>query len=156
MKRSRKFFASVALAACLTVFSASNSAFAAYGWGDTMETAQVMYSNVQQSPYYSATIPLHGMDDNDYYLVDNTQGSSGFTYTVIVTPPENFDIALGIVQMREDGSITYLDFLNGNGRGYPEAISAYIPAGEKVYFRVLDNGINNYDKPYTIQFTKTS
>ncbi|MCV4229874.1 hypothetical protein OHJ21_01745 [Virgibacillus sp. LDC1] len=57
--------------------------------------------------------------------------------------------------MKADGEGTHIDMLNGNGRGYPESISWNAKPGEKIYFRVLDNGFNNFNEPYTIQFTKT-
>ncbi|SMF89040.1 hypothetical protein SAMN05661091_4495 [Paenibacillus uliginis N3/975] len=155
MKRLKKFSVSVALTACIMAFGAS-SASAATGWADTPQTAAVMYSSVIQNPYYSSTMYLDSMSDNDYYVVDNTQGSSEITYTVIATPPANFDIVMGIIKMNANDEILSISMDNYNGKGYPEATSWNAKPGEKVYFRIMDNGINNYNEPYTIQFTKTN
>ncbi|WP_433744339.1 hypothetical protein [Paenibacillus amylolyticus] len=155
MKRLRKFSISVMATACLLAFG-SSSAFAKTGWADSFETAEVMYSSVNQSSGFSATQYLDSMSDNDFYVVDNTNGSSEITYSVIATPPANFDIVMGVIKMNSSGAILSIQMDNWNGRGYPEAISWNAKPGEKVYFRIMDNGINNYNEPYTIQFTKTS
>lgn len=97
MKRLRKFSISVMATACLLAFG-SGSAFAKTGWADSFETAEVMYSSVNQSSGFSATQYLDSMSDNDYYVVDNTNGSSVVTFSVIATPPPNFDIIMGIIK----------------------------------------------------------
>jgi len=153
MKRLRKFSISVMATACLLAFG-SGSAFAKTGWADSFETAEVMYSSVNQSSGFSATQYLDSMSDNDYYVVDNTNGSSVVTFSVIATPPPNFDIIMGIIKMDVSGAILSIQMDNWNGPGYAEAVGMSAKPGEKVYFRIMDNGINNYNQPYTIQFTK--
>ncbi|WP_440109406.1 hypothetical protein [Paenibacillus sp. QZ-Y1] len=155
MKRLRKLSASVALAVGLLAFG-SSSASAAIGWGDSFETAEVMYSSVSQNSSYNATVRLDSMSDNDYYVVDNTNGSSVISFGVIATPPANFDIIMGVIKMDASGAILSIQMDNWNGPGYAEAIGMSAKPGEKVYFRIMDNGINNYNEPYTIQFTRTS
>lgn len=139
--------------ACLLAFG-SGSAFAKTGWADSFETAEVMYSSVNQSSGFSATQYLDSMSDNDYYVVDNTNGSSVVTFSVIATPPPNFDIIMGIIKKDASGAILSIQMDNWNGPGYAEAVGMSAKPGEKVYFRIMDNGINNYNQPYTIQFTK--
>ncbi|SHN62842.1 hypothetical protein PTQ21_24390 [Paenibacillus marchantiae] len=155
MKRLRKFSISVMATACLLAFG-SSSALAKTGWADTFETAEVMYSSVNQNSGFSATQYLDSMSDNDYYLVDNTNGSSVISFGVIATPPPNFDIIMGVIKMDASGAILSIQMDNWNGPGYAEAIGMSAKPGEKVYFRIMDNGINNYNQPYTIQFTKHS
>ncbi|MDR6726168.1 hypothetical protein J2W91_004674 [Paenibacillus amylolyticus] len=153
MKRLRKLSISLMATACLLAFG-SSSAFAKTGWADSFETAEVMYSSVNQSSGFSATQYLDSMSDNDYYLVDNTNGSSVVSFSVIATPPPNFDIIMGVIKMDASGAILSIQMDNWNGPGYAEAIGMSAKPGEKVYFRIMDNGINNYNEPYTIQFTK--
>lgn len=155
MRKLRNLTASVALAAGLMLFS-SSPASAAIGWGDSFETAEVMYSSVAQNSSYSATVRLDSMSDNDFYVVDNTNGTSEITYSVIATPPANFDIVMGVIKMNASGAILSIQMDNWNGPGYAEAISWNAKPGEKVYFRIMDNGINNYNEPYTITFKRTS
>ncbi|MEC0127156.1 MULTISPECIES: hypothetical protein [Paenibacillus] len=153
MKRLRKFSISVMATACLMAFG-SSSAFAATGWADTPETAEVMYTSISPTSGFSATQYLDSMSDNDYYLVDNTNGSSVITFGVIATPPPNFDIVMIVYKMNASGGIEFIKTDNWNGPGYAEAIGMSAKPGEKVYFRIMDNGINNYNQPYNIQFTK--
>ncbi|NWL90431.1 hypothetical protein DMN77_23040 [Paenibacillus sp. 79R4] len=157
MKKTKRF--KLSIMTLLTVFLLSlgaSSAFAAYGWADTMETAQVMYNPTSNNSSFSSTIRLDGPSDSDFYVVDNTYGSYTFSFSVVATPPSNFDIVLAVIKMNANDDILYIDYNNYNGKGYPELISMGVKPGERVYFRVMSDGQNNYDEPYTITFTKTS
>ncbi|AZS14366.1 hypothetical protein [Paenibacillus lutimineralis] len=157
--RKRKGF-KLSVITLLTVFLlaiGASSASAAAGWGDTFETAEVMYrANIQESSFYSATVPLDGSWDSDFYVVDNIWGSSTFSFYVIATPPPAFDLVLFVYKMNANDNILSIEAIDYNGKGIAESGGFGINPGEKIYFRVMDNGISDYSKPYTIEFRKTS
>ncbi|BFH65406.1 hypothetical protein [Paenibacillus azoreducens] len=156
MKRLRRIFATVALAACLMVFGASNSAFALTGFADTMDTAAVMY-RAGGGPSYDITIPLDSPTDHDWYVVDNSGGSDTFWYYVILTPPPGINLQFQWVRTDAYNNIIETGFNNFNGPGQEEGRGASAFAGEKTYFRVMPVGYNDYDPsvPYRFQFVRT-
>ncbi|TQR43385.1 hypothetical protein [Paenibacillus popilliae] len=155
MKRISKLSIMTLLTLFLLV-SGAPSSFAKSGWADSFNSAEVMYSSTNPTSWFSATQYLDSLSDSDYYVIDNTNGSSSFTYNVTATPPPDFHIALIVIRMNADSSISSISTLNHNGRGYPQSISWNVNPGERVYFRVMDEGINNYSQPYTISFQKYS
>lgn len=156
-KRAFKLTIMTLLTICLLSVG-MDSASARYGWADSRETAQVMYSSVTGNTSFSSTYYLDGISDSDYYVIDNTYGSSYVAFSVIATPPPGLDIVLGTIKMNANDDVLSLDFKNYNPKkGVPESIGWGVKPGERVYLVVLSDGPNNtFDQTYTITFTKTN
>ncbi|MGG3505079.1 hypothetical protein ABES58_06295 [Paenibacillus lautus] len=151
MKRLKKLSASIALTACLMAFGAS-SAFAQYGFGDTMRTAEVLSGTAYQS-----WVPLESLTDEDWYVFDNTSGSWDQNYYVLLSPPFGLDLQLQYVRTDYSDNIISIEYINQNGSGLQEYHSGSARAGEKVYYRVMPVGPNDFDpnSKYTFDFRKT-
>lgn len=144
------------LSTFLLAFSATSS-FAAYGWGDTMETAEVMYYP-GGGTYYQASVPLESSTDNDWYVINNDSGSYVFDYYVILTPPAGKDLQLQIVRTDANNNIISVEYNNYGGPGQEEGRGWSVLPGEKHFYRVMPVGLNDYDPsvPYKFEFRKTS
>ncbi|MGG4107112.1 hypothetical protein AAXB25_24745 [Paenibacillus lautus] len=143
MKRLKKLSASIALTACLMAFGAS-SAFAQYGYGDTMRTAEVMHQN-GTGDYFQSWVPLESLTDEDWYVIDNSFGSWDRNYYVLLSPPFGLDLQLQYVRTDYSDNIISIQYLNQNGTGLQEYHSGSVRAGEKVYYRVMPVGPNDYN-----------
>lgn len=155
MKGIRKLSITALLAVSMLTVG-TTSAFAGWNWGDTMDSAVSLYYPGGGSSS-SAYVPIDSYNDNDWYVVNNV-GGSGFGYTMIMTPPSGINYDVQIVTTDANDNILNTRTLNYNGPGYAEATSAYVYANQKVYFRVMSAGYNDYDstRGYSLDFKVTN
>ena len=151
-----KKFISIFALATLFVFSlGTSSSSAAFGYGDTMDTAMVLWN-----PYTIDTnevrLTKDSHSDDDWYLINNSNGSSNIGYTLILDPPEGVDLFFSTMKMDDDGNIVSFTVNNGSGPGGVEAVSTGLGAGQKAYIRVMSVTSADYDEynPYTLKFKK--
>lgn len=152
MKRIKLSIMSL-LTVCLMALG-GGSAFAAYGWGDTMNSAISLYT--PGSGNSSAGVPLHHYNDNDWYVINNADGAESFWFQVILYPPSGINLDMQIVYTDANDNITKTTLVNHNGPGEGEAIGTSIKAHSKIYVRVMSAGYNDYDpdRAYEIIFNK--
>lgn len=151
-----KKFISVFALATLFVFSlGTSSSFAAFGYGDTMDTAMELW-NPYTIDTNEVSLTKDSTSDDDWYLVNNSNGSTNIGYSIILNPPEGIDLFFYTMKMDNDGNIVSLTVNNGSGPGGVEAVTTGLEAGHKAYIRVMSVTSTDYDEdnPYTLKFKK--
>ncbi|HDK7158939.1 TPA: hypothetical protein PTV68_002473 [Clostridium botulinum] len=140
------------LTMCLLIFG-GDVVFAKTNWGDTFEDPVTIYKHGGGST--SVVVPIDNVNDNDWYLIDNSSGPD-FWFGVGLTPPSGINYDLQYVKVDENGALTKSRYVYDNGTGNYDGFATSIDAGCKVYVRVMSHGRNDYDpnRPYELKFTK--
>ncbi|MNO26776.1 hypothetical protein D3C76_166350 [compost metagenome] len=148
----------ISIMTLLTVFLlslGSTSAFAAWGWGDTMNTAVNLYN--PGDPGNSASyVPIDSPYDDDWYVINNVGSFSDLSFSIILTPPSGIDLNFQIVKTDASGNILSTTVNNFNGPGGVEGRTTGISANQKAYVRVFSQGPSDFDssRAYSLTFTK--
>lgn len=148
--KAKKLLATLSTVALLTM--GATSASAAWDFGDTMDTAMVLYKDGATGGAY---LPIDHYNDNDFYVVDNTNGYNSFNFAVSMTPPPSIDLDMQMIRVDANGQITDTSMSDYGREGEREMVGTSVQPGEKVYFRVMSHGYSDYGPdPYTIEFYK--
>ncbi|KIN80199.1 hypothetical protein [Clostridium botulinum] len=142
----------MALTMCLMIFG-GDVVFAKTNWGDTFEDPVTIYKHGGGST--SVVVPIDNVNDNDWYLIDNSSGPT-FHFAVLLTPPSGINYDLQIVRVDANGALTRSSYAYDNGPGNEDSIGTGVEAGCKIYVRVMSHGRNDYDRnrPYELKFIK--
>ncbi|ACO85594.1 hypothetical protein [Clostridium botulinum] len=142
----------MALTMCLMIFG-GDVVFAKTNWGDKFEDPVTIYRHGGGSA--NVMVPIDNVNDNDWYLIDNSSGST-FSFGVFLTPPPGINYDMQIVRVDENGAITRSTYVDDNGPGNLDGFGTGIEAGCKIYVRVMSHGRNDYDRnrPYELKFIK--
>lgn len=149
----KKFAIATLLTAFLIVVGAS-SVSAKYGWGDSLNDAMEIYSPGGGDS--SASFPIEGTDDYDFFLINNNYGSEDLRGAVSLHSPSGLNYDMQFITVDSNGQIISVTNGYDTGAGSTDANGIYVPTGQSLYVKVYSHGAYDYspDQFYRLAFTK--